>query len=132
MKINLQSKNMELTPAIRDYVEKRVTNLEKLLTKIEEGGGEVSVIFDVSQSTKHHKSGDIFHADCLVKIKGDEYYASADEEDLYAAIDGIKDTLFREISSEKDKNQTMFIRGARSVKKMLKGLSRRNPFTSKY
>ncbi len=132
MKINLQSKNMELTPAIHEYVEKRVTNLEKLLGKMEEGGSEALINFEVSQSTKHHKSGAIFHADCLVKIKGDDYYASADEEDLYAAIDKIRDTLFNEISREKDREQTLFHRGARSVKKMLKGLSDRNPFTSKY
>ncbi len=123
---------MELTEAIYEYVEKRVTNLEKLLGKIEENGGEVSVVFEVSQSSKRHKSGDIFHADCLVKIKGEEYYASADEADLYAAVDKIKDTLFREISKDKDRTQTLLHRGARSVKKMLKGLSRRNPFTSKY
>lgn len=132
MQINLQSKNMELTSAIYDYVEKRVTNLEKLLKNIEEGGGTVSVLFEVSQSTKRHKSGAIFHADCLIKIKGEEYYASADEEDLYAAVDKVKDTLFKEISKDKDRNQTLFYRGARSVKKMLKGLSKRNPFTSKY
>ena len=123
---------MELTEAIYEYVEKRVTNLEKLLGKIEENGGEVSVVFEVSQSSKRHKSGDIFHADCLVKIKGEEYYASADEADLYAAVDKIKDTLVREISKDKDRTQTLLHRGARSVKKMLKGLSRRNPFTSKY
>ena len=123
---------MGLTEAISEYVEKRVTNLEKLLGKIEENGGEVSVVFEVSQSSKRHKSGDIFHADCLVKIKGEEYYASADEGDLYAAVDKIKDTLFREISKDKDRTQTLLHRGARSVKKMLKGLSRRNPFTSKY
>ncbi len=123
---------MELTEAIYEYVEKRVTNLEKLLGKIEESGGEVSVVFEVSQSSKRHKSGDIFHADCLVKIKGEEYYASADESDLYAAVDKIKDTLFREISKDKDRTQTLLHRGARSVKKMLKGLSKRNPFTSKY
>ena len=34
MKINLQAKNMELTPAIHDYVVQRVTNLGKFLSKI--------------------------------------------------------------------------------------------------
>jgi hypothetical protein len=32
----------------------------------------------------------------------------------------------------KDRNQTLFKRGATSVKKMMKGLSKRNPFTAKY
>lgn len=132
MNINLQGKNLELTPAISDYVLKRVTNLEKILKKIEDEGGDVIAHFEVSQATKHHKSGVIFHADCLIKTGGEEYYASADEEDLYAAVDRVKDTLFSEISRDKDRNQTLLVRGARSVKKMLKGLSKRNPFTSKY
>ena len=132
MQINLQGKNMELTEAIKDYVSKRVTNLEKLLSGIEEKGGEVKVSFEVSKSTNHHRAGDIFHSDCLIKIDGKEFYSSADEEDLYAAIDRVKESLFNDIQKNKDRRQTLFKRGAASVKKMLKGISKRNPFTSKY
>ncbi len=132
MQINLQGKNLELTEAIKDYVEKRVTDLEKLISKIEEGGGEAIVHFEVSKSTNHHKAGNVFHADCSVRVEGNKFYSSADEEDLYQAIDKVKESLFREISKMKDRRQTLFKRGATSVKKMLKGLSKRNPFTSKY
>jgi len=132
MKINLQGKNMELTEAIKDYVLKRVTNLEKLLSTIETRGGEVMVNFEVGKSTKHHKSGVVFHADCLININGKKFYSSSDKEDLYQAIDEIKESLFNEIRKNKDRRQTLFKRGAASVKKMMKGLSKRNPFTSKY
>jgi len=132
MKINLQGKGMELTEAIKGYVFKRATNLEKLLSGIEEKGGEVRVNFEVSQSTKHHKSGEIFHTDCLIKIDGKEFYASFNSDDLYSAIDEVKEILFNDIQKNKDRKQTLFKRGAISVKKMLKGLSKRNPFTSKY
>ncbi|MEI8174972.1 MAG: ribosome-associated translation inhibitor RaiA [bacterium] len=132
MQINLQGKNIELTEAIKDYVLKRVTNLGKLLSNIEEQGGKVMVNFEVGKSTNHHKSGDVFHTDCLIKIDGKEFYGSADEEDLYQAIDAIKDSLYNEISKNKNRKQTLLYRGARSIKKMMKGLSKRNPFTSKY
>ena len=132
MQINLQTKNIDLTTAIEDYVEKRVTNLEKLLNKMETQGSEAIVNFEVGQSTKHHKSGAIFHSDCHVTINGKEFYASADDEDLYSTIDKIKDDLFREINKSKDRGQTLFHRGARSVKKMMKRLTSRNPETSKY
>ncbi len=132
MQINLKGTNIEVTPAIRDYVEKRVTNLEKLLSKIEERGGEATVNFEVAKNTNHHKGGAIFHADCLINIEGEKFYASADEEDLNQAVDAVKETLFREISKNKDRRRTLYKRGAMSVKKMLKGLSKRNPFTSKY
>jgi len=54
MKINLQGKNFELTEAIKDYVLKKIANLEKLLSSMEAGGGEAVVNFEVGKSTKHH------------------------------------------------------------------------------
>ena len=132
MKINLQGKNFELTPAIKDYVLKKVNNLEKLLSVMEQEGGEAIVNFEVGKISKHHKTGVVFHSDCLIKISGKEFYASSDKEDLYQAIDEINESLFNEIRKNKDRKQTLYKRGASSVKKMLKGISKRNPFTSKY
>lgn len=132
MQINLQGRNMELTDAIKDYVLDKETTLGRLLSKVEEAGEEVGISFEVSKNTNHHKSGNVFHADCLINLKGEKFYGSADEEDLYQAIDKVKENLFREITKNKDRKQTLFKRGAASVKKMLKGLSKRNPFTSKY
>ena len=132
MQINLQAKNMDLTDAIHEYVFKRITNLEKLISGIEEERGNAKVSFEVVKTTNHHKAGEIFHASCTVNIAGDKFYGESDHEDLYSAIDEVKETLFNEITKNKDRRQTLFHRGARSVKKMLKGLSSRNPFTSKY
>lgn len=132
MQINLQGKNLELTDDIKDYVLKKVTNLEKLISSMEDGKDSAVVHFEVSKATNHHKSGDVFHADCLIKINGEEFYSSADEADPHAAIDQVKESLFREINKHKNRRQTLIRRGAASVKKMIKGLSGRNPFTSKY
>ncbi len=132
MNINLQAKNLELTPAIHDYIIKRVTNLGRLLTELEIKHGEIFVRFSVAKTTNHHKSGEVFRADCALTINGEDFYGSSDMEDLYQAIDQVKDKLFNEIEHSKDRKQTLFKRGAMSVKKMLKGLSKRNPFTSKY
>ncbi len=132
MQINLQGKNMELSQAIKDYVSKRVTNLEKLLSGIETQKGEARVDFEVVKTTNHHKAGEIFHASCKINLDGQRFYSESDNEDLYSAIDVVKETLFNEINKNKDRRQTLFKRGATSVKKMLKGLSERNPFTSKY
>jgi putative sigma-54 modulation protein len=132
MQINLQSKNIELTEAIRDYVLKRVTNLEKFLSNIETNKGEARVNFEIVKTTNHHKAGEIFHADCNINIAGNKFYGSSDHEDLYSAIDEVKERLFNDIQKNKDRKQTLFKRGGSSIKKMLKGLSKRNPFTSKY
>lgn len=123
MNINFQAKNMELTPAIHDYVLQRVTDLGKMLSKIEEKGGEVLVIFDVAKTTNHHKGGEIFRADCSITIDGKKFYSSSDQSDLYAAIDDVKEKLFHEITRSKAKSQHLFRRGAQKVKDIMKGIS---------
>ncbi len=132
MKINIQAKNIEITGAIEEYIEKRVTNLGKILFQIEESGEEAQVLFNIAKTTNHHKAGEVFRADCSVNIKGKKFYSSVDKEDLYEAIDDVKENIYREIDKNKDRRQTLFKRGALSVKKMMKGLTDRNPFTSKY
>ena len=129
MQINLQSKNIALTEEIKDYALKRVTNLEKLLSRIKDEGGEVKILFDLSRSTKHHKAGDVFHADCSITIDGKNFYAESDNADLYGTIDSVKEILFNEINKDKDRKQTLFNRGDEIVKKILKGLSKLNTFT---
>ncbi|MEI7810724.1 MAG: ribosome-associated translation inhibitor RaiA [bacterium] len=128
MQINLQAKNMEITEAIHDYIEKRVTNLGKVLSQIEDKGGEVKVGFNISKTTNHHKGGEFFHADCSIHTKDGNFFSSTDKEDLYEAIDTVKENLFTEISKNKDRRQTLFKRGGTSIKKMMRGISKRNPF----
>ena len=132
MQINLQGKGIELTESIKDYVFKRVTKLEKLLSKIEAEKGEAMADFEVVKTTNHHKAGEIFRTSCIIRIDGKKFYGASNHEDLYNAIDEVEKILFNEIQKNKDRRQTLFKRGAISVKKMLKGLSKRNPFTSKY
>ena len=131
MQINLQGKNIELTDSIKDYVLKRVTNLEKLLSNIKTEKGDVRVKFEISKTTNHHKAGEIFQADCEINIDGNKFYGESVGEDLESVIDEVKEILFNDISKNKDRKRTLYRRGAASVKKMLKGLSKRNPFTSK-
>lgn len=132
MEIKLQAKNIELTKEIHDYVIKRATKLEKLLNKIEEEGENIIANFTISKTTNHHKGGEIFKADCMLKARGENFFYGIEKEDLFDAIDTVKENLSIEIERTKNRKQTLFKRGALSVKKMMKGLSKRNPFTSKY
>ena len=121
MKINLQGTSLDVTEAVHDYVIKRITNLGKLLTGIEDKDGEVAVYFDVAKTTNHHKSGEVFRADCSIMIDGKKFYSSSEKDDLYEAIDDVKENLFREIRRSKTKKEALFLRGANKVKNILKG-----------
>jgi putative sigma-54 modulation protein len=127
MNINIKATNMELTGAINDYVNKRLSSIEKFSK-----GSEISGYVEVGKTTNHHKQGDVFKAEFDISINGEKFFAMSEKNDLYAAIDDAREELSQKITHNKDRKQTLFKRGASSVKKMLKGLSDRNPFTSKY
>ena len=128
MRTNIKATNIELTGAINDYVNKRLSGIEKF-TKSEDN---VIAYIEVGKTTNHHKRGDVFRAEFNIEISGNKFYAFSEKEDLYSAIDGAREELIRQVSSSKDRKQTLFKRGSSSIKKMLKGISDRNPFTSKY
>ncbi|HLP86672.1 MAG TPA: ribosome-associated translation inhibitor RaiA [Candidatus Paceibacterota bacterium] len=127
MNINIKATNMELTNPINDYVNKRLSAIKKFVKD-----GEMGAYVEIGKTTNHHKQGEIFKAEFNIEIAGNKFYTISEQEDLYTAIDDAKEEIIRQITSTKDRKQTLYKRGATSVKKMLKGISKRNPFTSKY
>lgn len=113
---------MELTAPIEDYVIKRVSDLGKIIRKMQKAGKETLVHFEVAKSTNHHKAGPVFRADCSVVVNGEQFYSSSDKEDMYEAIDDCKDQVFREIQKKKEKKFAMFKRGASKIKDMARGI----------
>lgn len=126
MAINIKATNMELTPAIEDYVNSKLDRIDKFIKK-----GEVGVYIEVGKTTNHHKRGDLYKAEFNIEIDGDKFFTESEKEDLYTAIDDAKEEIIRRIINKKDKKKTLFKRGSMSVKKMIKGISKRNPFTSR-
>ncbi len=128
MNINIKATNIELTDAIKDYINSRLESIEKSLLNQEES---LSVYAEVGKTTKHHKRGDYFKAEFNVEISGKKFYVSSEKDNLYGAIDDAKESLFRKIDYSKNKERTLLRRGAKSIKKMIRGLSHRDPETSK-
>jgi ribosomal subunit interface protein len=128
MATNIKATNMELTGAINDYVNKKIDSINRLVEEFK----EVNIYVEVGKTTNHHKQGEYFKAEFDVDIDGEKFFAACEKNDLYKAIDEAKDQVVRRIKSNKKRKSTLFKRGAISVKKMVKGISARNPFTSKY
>ena len=120
MKINTKATGITLTPSISDYVEKKVLMLEKFLNSAD----EILVNVEVGKTTKHHKSGDVFRAEIQIMANGDTYYAEIEKDDLYAAIDEVKDQMVRELTSSKKKSMSFVRRSGAKLKDLLKGMKR--------
>ena len=79
---------------------------------------------ELGKTSAHHKSGDVFKAEINITTAGsNQFYAVAEESDLYAAIDVVRDEIERTIVSRKEKRETLFRRGAAKFKNIIKRLS---------
>ena len=122
MKINIKGTHLELTPAITAYIEKRMNGLDKFVNPEDTS---VSVDFEVSKTTQHHQSGDIFCAEATMHAGTDNFRAESSQADLYAAIDIVKDGIARAITDNKKKKRTLVKRGGAILKSIMKGFRRK-------
>ncbi len=114
--ISITAQNMELTPALQDYTEKRLGGLGKFTA------GDPTVTVEIGKTTEHHHKGDIFEAKVTATtLLGKQYHAVSHKADLYEAIDDVRSEIVRMLTSDKDKKTTLFKRGAQKVKDMLRG-----------
>jgi putative sigma-54 modulation protein len=120
MKINIKATGIELTPAISDYANKKISLLEKYL---ETSHADAVAQVEVGKSTKHHKSGNIFRAEVHLTGTGLDVYAVSEQDDLYAAIDLVKDEVLHNLTQLKGKQETLARRGARIIKDVMKGFA---------
>ncbi|MBI2065804.1 MAG: ribosome-associated translation inhibitor RaiA [Candidatus Zambryskibacteria bacterium] len=120
MKINIKATGIELTPAILDYVNKKVSSIDKYLDK---NITDVVAQVEVGRSTRHHKTGNIFRAEVHITGGNINLYAVSEEEDLYAAIDLVKDEIIHNAVQSKDKRKTLARKGAEMMKNVMKGLA---------
>ncbi len=105
---------MELTEAIRSYVEDKIFSLEKLTQNFE----PVKCAVEVADESGRHKQGPYFRCEFNLEIHGDLLRASFKHEDLYAAIDLAKDDLRRQIYRKKEKLGTKQRKGEKMWKRI--------------
>lgn len=97
MTINIRATGMELTPAIRQYVEDKMNSLEKYAHDI------MQMDVTVGMDTNHHNKGEIYSCASNVEVKGDMLRVERNAEDLYKAIDKVRDHLRELLAQRKEK-----------------------------
>ena len=91
MQINLTGHHIDITEALRDYVDTKFAKLERHFDHI----NNVHVILKVEKTDQI--------AEANLHVNGGEIFADAKHEDMYAAIDGLIDKLDRQVIKHKEK-----------------------------
>ena len=89
--INLTGRHVEVTDALKDYVNSKFSKLERHFDQI----NNVHVILDVEKL--------IQKAEATLHVNGGELFATSEHSDMYAAIDGLIDKLDRQVIKHKEK-----------------------------
>ena len=93
MKIEITSKIIDITPAIRERIESRFEKLERLQVPL------------ITPHVIVSKERLMFTVEASAGIPNGKLFAQAEHEDLYAAIDQLMDKLDRQVCRHKDRVQ---------------------------
>ncbi|MFA6099581.1 MAG: ribosome-associated translation inhibitor RaiA [Patescibacteria group bacterium] len=99
MNINIRAMGMDLTEAIKQYVEEKFETLEKYYDNI--------LIIEISLGLEnhHHNKGEIYSCSATVNVPNKVFKVEKTEKSLYKAIDKVKDHLREEITAWKEKQR---------------------------
>ena len=105
MTLNITSKQMDITPAIRSHVEDRLTKLEKWQAQL------INPHIVLSKEPKG------FVADATITTPNGSLVASAKHEDMYTAVNDLIAKLERQLNKVQHKGEAR--RAATSVKDII-------------
>lgn len=92
MQLNITGHHVDLTDSLKEYVSTKLEKLERHFDHI----SNVQVTLSVQKLRQI--------AEATLHISGADIHATAEQEDMYAAIDLLVDKLDRQILKHKEKN----------------------------
>jgi len=96
MNFTISGHHLELTPAIREYVQSKLERIKRHFDQVI----DISVILTVDKITEKEKRQ---KAEINLRVKGKDLHAESIAHDLYAAIDALIDKLDRQVMKYKTK-----------------------------
>jgi len=91
MNLNLTGHQIEITPALRDYVKSKLDRVTRHFDHVI----DVNVVFSVDKLSQKVEAN--------LHVRGRDIHAVATEPDMYAAIDALADKLDRQVLKHKEK-----------------------------
>ncbi|OHB20213.1 MAG: ribosomal subunit interface protein [Parcubacteria group bacterium RIFCSPLOWO2_01_FULL_48_18] len=113
MVIKLKGTQLELTPAIEQYVRQKLDSVRRLIVRIDASNvAEADV--EIERTTRHHRRGLVYRAEINLALPKELLRAEALSEDIRLAVNEATEELRRQIKKYKAKLETQF-RQARKI-----------------
>ncbi|ASI89766.1 MULTISPECIES: ribosome hibernation promoting factor [Vibrio] len=91
MQIQIEGHHVDVTESMQDYVQSKFQKLERFFDHI----NSINVILKVEKLNQI--------AEATLHVNQAEIHAAANDENMYAAIDGLVDKLVRQLNKHKEK-----------------------------
>lgn len=98
MNLTISGHHLELTPAIRDYVETKLERIKRHFDHVI----DIAVILGVEKPSEKERRQ---RAEVNLRLRGNVIHVESFAEDLYAAIDSLTDKLDRQVLKHKTRMQ---------------------------
>ena len=113
--IQFKATNVHMEETWEDLIEQKFKTLEKYL------GKETDVKCEVEfEKTVSHRRGPIHRIEVNLYVAGKLFRTEATKESFELAIDEVKSELDRKLARTHERKETLFKRGGRKIKKMLR------------
>lgn len=103
MIIKIQGTRLELTAAIKSFVEEKLEPVERLISGIDKGGAAQANV-QIERTTNHHKHGNVLRAEISLRLPVKTIRAEAADDDIRIAIRTAAEELIAEIKKYKGKS----------------------------
>ncbi|MEN9946584.1 MAG: ribosomal subunit interface protein, partial [Pseudomonadota bacterium] len=107
--LSILCKDFDLTDAIKLYATEKMSALNKYFPN---DGEETSFHLRLGKVTNNQSTGKIYYAEVSIKSPTKNFGALVECEDIYSALDKLKDDLAHNIAHYKDKSHSNNIRSA--------------------
>ena len=97
MELKIKATNLELNPRLRAHVEAKANMLAKYYA------GIIKIEAEVDLTSHHHRQGKIYRAEFNVTVPGKLLRVEKTAEDIFKAVDKVKDHMALELKKYKEK-----------------------------
>lgn len=113
--INHKKNGLELSDELLNLVDEKLRSLEKFIE-------DAPTVCDVEfEKVTDQQQGDVYRLEVNLEVNGKLYRAEATMESFEHAIDEVRDELDKEMRRTSKKKETLFRKGSRKIKEMLRG-----------